>query len=337
MKPTRLAAFLFAALTALACSDDATGLDPIDTTIREATISSSTASYVALEDGPVGVTVADPVTSTAWDLSLSTTSINTNTRAGISVHCVCGNAAATNGEVALMTPGNQLAAFTAVTDAQIPHDSLFVADVFAPALTGWSTGTGAAAAADAGRLLLLRRGAANVTFVKVHVTEITGESASGPASVALEYAVQLTPGAAFDTVRTVNLTAGSRFEFTTRTAGTATEWDLQLDGWSLKVNSGVSGAGSTLGLSFASPFAPFTAATAAQVQPTTFRRDGVASQFGVEAWYRYNVTGTDQQIWPTYNVYLVKRGSAVYKVQLTGYYDLAGEPRNVTIRSARIQ
>jgi hypothetical protein len=337
MKLTRLAALLLAALPALACTDDPTGLDPIDTTVREATISSNAVSYVALEEGPVGVTVADPATSTAWDVSLNTTNINTNTRAGISVHCLCGNAAATNGDIALMTPGNQLAAFTAVTDAQIPHDSLFVSDVFAPALTGWFTGTGAAAPVDAGRLLLLRRGTANVTFVKVHVTAIAGASASGPASVTLEYAVQLAPGAAFDTVRTVSLAAGARFEFTTRTAGTATEWDLQLDGWSLKVNSGVSGAGSTLGLSFASPFAPFTAATAAQVQPTTFRRDGVASQFGVRAWYRYNVTGTDQQIWPTYNIYLVKRGSAVYKVQLTGYYNLAGEPRNITIRSARIR
>jgi hypothetical protein len=337
MKLSRLAALMLAALPALACTDDSTGLDPIDSTVSETTFSSATATYVSLTDSPAAVTVADPAASTAWDVSLNTTNINTNTAAGISVHCLCANAAATNGEVSLMTPGNQLAAFTAVTDAQIPDDSLFVSDVFAPALTGWVTGTGAASAVDAGRLLLFRRGTANVTFVKAHVTAITGATANGPASITLEYAVQLAPGADFDTVRTVELAAGTRFEFTTRTAGTPTEWDVRLDGWSLRVNSGVSGAGSTLGLSFASPFAPFTAATAAQVQPTTFRRDGVASQFGVKAWYRYNVTGTDQQIWPTYNVYLVKRGSAVYKVQLIGYYNLAGEPRNITVRSARIQ
>lgn len=337
MTLSRLAALLCAALPALACTDDSTGLDPIDTTVREATFASSPAAYVTLADGPASVTVADPAASTAWDVSLNTTNVNTNAAAGVSVHCLCGNAAATNGEVALMTPGNQLAAFTAVTEAQIPADSLFVADVFAPAITGWYTGAGAAATVDAGRLIVLRRGTANVTFVKAHVTAITGAGANGPASVTLEYAVQLAPGAEFDTVRTVELAAGARFEFTTRTAGTATEWDVALDGWSLKVNSGVSGAGSTLALAFASPFAPFTAATAAQVQPTTFRRDGVASQFGVKAWYRYNVTGTDNQIWPTYNVYLVKRGAEVHKVQLTGYYDLAGAPRNITIRSARIR
>lgn len=337
MPTSRLAALLLAVLPALACSADTTGPAPLDATVREATFSSNVASYLTLAEGPAAVTVADPATSTAWDVSFNTTSVSTNAAAGIAVHCLCGNAAATGEQVAQMTTANQLSAFAAVTAAQVPADSLFVADVFSPAISGWSTGSGAAAVVDAGRLIVLRRGTADVTFVKAHVTAINGASATGPASITLEYAVQLAPGAAFDSVRTIELAAGARFEFASRTAGTPTAWDLRLDGWSLRVNSGVSGSGTTLALAFASAFAPFTAATAAQVQPTTFRRDGVASQFGLRAWYRYNVTGTDNQIWPTYNVYLVKRGQAVYKVQLTGYYSLAGEPRNITIRSARIQ
>lgn len=334
--PTRAAAAAVALLLA-ACSDDSTGLDPIDTSVREATVSSATPAYVALEDGPTGVTVADPAASTAWDLALNTTAVTTNVAAGVTVHCLCGNAAATNQQLAAMTPGNQLAAFEAVTAAQIPADTAFRADVFAPALTGWYTGTGAGAAADTGRLLLLRRGTATVTFVKARVTGIAGAAAGGPVSITLQYAVQAAAGQDFGAVGTVTLLQGARFNFTTLDAGTTTDWDVQLDGWNLKVNSGVSGSGSTLGIGFAMPFATLSAATAAQVQPTTFRRDGFASVFGTSVWYKYNITGTDSQIWPTYNVYLVKRGTAVYKVQLTGYYNLAGEARNITIRAARLQ
>ena len=41
-------------------------------------------------------------------------------------------------------------------------------------------------------------------------------------------------------------------------------------------------------------------------------------------------------IWPTYNVYLLKRGEAVYKFQIVGYYGPTGNPRHVTYRYERI-
>lgn len=53
-------------------------------------------------------------------------------------------------------------------------------------------------------------------------------------------------------------------------------------------------------------------------------------------WYRYNITGSDHQVWPTYDVYMVKRGNEVYKVQLTGYYGADGKPRQITFRYARL-
>jgi hypothetical protein len=36
-------------------------------------------------------------------------------------------------------------------------------------------------------------------------------------------------------------------------------------------------------------------------------------------------------------VYLVKRGVAVYKVQVISYYNTAGAPRHITFRYALIQ
>lgn len=59
--------------------------------------------------------------------------------------------------------------------------------------------------------------------------------------------------------------------------------------------------------------------------------------FTSHVWYRYNLTGNDHQIWPTFNVYLIKRGSAIYKVQVINYYDASANPRHITIRSAQIQ
>jgi len=334
----RRTVILSAAALVSACSGErATGPDPIDSSVREATISAASPAYVALADGPTALTLADPSMSAAWDIALSATTITTNVSAGVQVACLCGNAAATNTEVAAMTAVNQLAAFTAVTAVNIPVDTVFRPDVFSPALSGWYTGTGSAAVAAPSQLLLLRRGTTTATFVKARVVAITPTAAGGPSGVTLEFAVQPSAGAPFGTTQTVALTNGDRFNFTAGALGTATAWDLQLDGGSLRLNSGASGTGSTVGISFAIPFTTLDAATAGQVQSTTFRRDGFASQFGVKPWYRYNVTGSDMQIWPTFNVYLVKRGTVVYKVQLTGYYNLAGEPRHITVRSARLQ
>lgn len=52
-------------------------------------------------------------------------------------------------------------------------------------------------------------------------------------------------------------------------------------------------------------------------------------------WYRYNLAG-GHQIWPTYNSYFLKRGTELYKIQVTGYYDSEGKARQITFRYARL-
>ena len=340
--PVRALLTLGALFAVAACSDDdVAGPTPLDPSTAQATIGSEPAAFVTLAGGPTAVTVTDPATSTAWDLTLSTLNVNTNGAAGVRVHCLCANETASNAALQAMTPANQLAAFDAVTAASIPADDAFSPDVFAPAISGWSTGVGVAAVANPDRLIVVRRGTSSLTFVKVRVTAVTAPPATGFGSVTIEYAAQPTPGAAFDAVQTATLLPGVTFEFATGTAGTATSWDIKLDGLNLVLNSGVTGTGSTVGISLAGNpglnFTTLTAATAATIQPTTFRRDGAVSVFGSRPWYKYNITGTDLQVWPTFNVYLVKRGTQVWKVQLTNYYSTTGEPRNITIRSARLQ
>lgn len=61
-----------------------------------------------------------------------------------------------------------------------------------------------------------------------------------------------------------------------------------------------------------------------------------AEVFDQKRWYRYNITGSDHQVWPTHDVYLVKRGNEIYKLQLTGYYGADGKPRQITFRYAKL-
>ena len=61
-----------------------------------------------------------------------------------------------------------------------------------------------------------------------------------------------------------------------------------------------------------------------------------AAVFDEQRWYRYNLTGSDHQVWPTFDVYLVRRGNEVYKVQVTGYYGADGKARQITFRYARL-
>jgi HmuY protein len=118
----------------------------------------------------------------------------------------------------------------------------------------------------------------------------------------------------------------------------AAGWDLRFSGWEIRSNGGVSGNGSVSAVpDNATAFAQIDAAYALTAPPVAYRSDEYSGVFAAKPWYRYNITGTDNQIWPTFDVYLVARGSEVYKVQLTGYYGVTGTSRQVTLRYARLR
>jgi hypothetical protein len=85
----------------------------------------------------------------------------------------------------------------------------------------------------------------------------------------------------------------------------------------------------------AGQLAGFDAITAANIPGSASAWS--ADAFTTSKWYRYNLTGTDHQVWPTFDVYLVQRGSEVYKIQLTNYYGPGGEPRRITFRYAKLR
>ena len=130
----------------------------------------------------------------------------------------------------------------------------------------------------------------------------------------------------------------------------STGWDIAFNATSVQLNGGTAGpAGVTgqcvcqnaatspsteqiLAYTAASELADFTAVGGADVPAaSSFSADVFASQ----RWYRYNLLG-DHRISPTFDVYLVRRGDTVHKLQVVDYYGPAGETRRITVRYARI-
>ena len=324
-------------LLATACSSDEINAPPQQ---PEGTITldaSAGWAYASLSEGGA-VTVADPTTSDDWDLGLNATRAMLNGGlagpGGVAGYCVCQNAGAADAEVVAMTAEGELADFESVTSSSIPGAASFEEERLQTAISGWYSGEGASAAPEADASWLVRL-ADGTSYAKVHIVAIEGATAEHAGDVTVEWAVQSDADAAFGPVETATLDAagGTRLDLNTGspTASDA-EWDLSIQGWDLRLNSGVSGSGQAAATPAAEPFLDITTAA---TDPRAYQSDAFAGVFGSHPWYRYNLTG-ENIIHPTFDVYLIKRGDAVYKVQLIDYYSAAGDPRHISFRYARL-
>jgi len=281
------------------------------------------------------VTVADPYSSTAWDIGFNATNVMLNGGAvgpgGVSAYCICQNDGATNEQILAMTPESEQADFDAVM--AVPAGAQFEDERLLPAITGWFTGAGAAAQPATDKVWLVRL-SEETSFAKVRVTGVSGATATGFGSVTLEYALQPSAAEAFGPTQTVTLGgAASSVDLNTgSTAPSGNSWDLRLDGTVLRLNGGVSGTGKAAATAATAAFADV--ATAA-VDARAYQSDLFGGVFRTHPWYKYNLTG-DNRITPTFQVYLLKRGDAVYKVQVLNYYGPAGELRRITFRYAQL-
>jgi HmuY protein len=327
---------LLVALLATACSSDELNSPP-EPTEGTLTVDASTGwAFASIADESL-VSVSDPTTSDAWDVAFNATSVMLNGGAagpgGVVGTCLCQNAGATDAEIIAMTADGELADFEAVTAADIPGDpNAYQPDALATAISGWYSGTGTTAVAesDAAWLLRLQDG---TSYAKLRVTALEGPTDTHAGQVTLEYAVQPTAEAAFGATESVTLDASTATSLDLNTGSTTPadgEWDLSLEGFDLRTNGGVSGSGSV----GATPSPePFEAATTAAVDSRAYQVDRFAGVFGTHPWYKYNLTG-ENIIHPTFDVFLIRRGEDVYKVQLIDYYSDAGEPRHISLRYA---
>lgn len=290
------------------------------------------------------VTVADPAMSDAWDMGFFATSVMLNGGAagpaGVVGHCLCQNASASDADVLGMTPESELSDFEAVSAADIPTaEDAWTGDALAPAMDGWysynpSTHTVSADSSQAWKV----RTASGDGYAKFRVTGIADATQQHAGEVTFEYAVQSSAGAAFEATQTdtADVSAGPvYFDLETGSVVVETDaWDLQFEGWHIRVNGGVSGSGEVGAVLAGESFGDIT--DASDVPGQVYAGDAFGGVFDAQPWYRYNLDG-NHQIWPTFDVYLIRRGDAVYKVQLTSYYGPTGDSRQITFRYAWLQ
>lgn len=340
----RLSLFACACLLAAACSEDSTtgpdeNQDPEFATL---TVDASNGwALVRLGEPASLVTVADPAASDAWDLGLFATSVMLNGGvagpAGVVGHCLCANASATDAQVMAMTAESELAAFEAVTAGDVPAaGEAWEADALAPAIDGWYRYDPATHVVSAApdRVWKVRTRAGS--FAKLHVVAIEGGTQTSAGRVTVEFAAQDAAGAPMGEPVTVTLdgTSGRAYlDLVGGGGGTAEAWDIALEGWDLRVNGGVSGDGGVGAVLGGESFAEMT--DAGDAPSSVYAADAFGGVFEAHPWYRYNLQDR-HQIWPVFNVYLIRRGDDVWKVQLTGYYDETGKDRQVTLRYARV-
>lgn len=125
-------------------------------------------------------------------------------------------------------------------------------------------------------------------------------------------------------------------------------WDIAFQGTNVMLNGGSAGPADVGGICICAnqwvsddeirqmtadtEAEDFLAVTAASIPADA---EWTASIFGTSPWFRYNIRD-DHMIWPNFNVYVVRRDDAMYRVQLTGYYNEYGEPRHLTLQYEQI-
>lgn len=341
----RLFAFALAGAACLAaCSDS----DPVDVGTDPAALTVDASAdlvwaHVVLGETASQVTIADPGTSTGWDMAFQRTFVMLNGGAAgpaeVVGYCVCQNAGATDAQVEAMTPAGESADFEAVSTADIPADEGgWESDALDAAIAGWYAYdiTTHEVSAVPSEVWKVRGAGEDPEYAKLHVTEIADGTQAG-ARVTIEYAVQPSAGEPLGAVQTAVLDGRAGpvgFDFATGSVSDADDWDIMLDGYDIRINGGVSGSGGAGAVAVGDEFAGI--ADASDVLASVYRGDAFGGVFTLHPWYRYNLDD-NHTIFPTFDVFLVKRGAAVYKVQITGYYNTAGEPRHITFRYAALE
>lgn len=335
---------LAAVLLVAACSDDEPTGPGEDPTVRTLVVDASEDwAYVRLGETAQVVSVDDPTQSDAWDIAFLATSVMLNGGdagpGGVVGHCLCANSATSDAEVMAMTPESELAGFLDVGVADVPvEEEAWSADALVPVISGWYVydPVSHVVVAEPDSVWLIRT-AEGEAYAKFRVVGLEGATRQHAGRVTIEYAVQSGAGSTMEEARqaTLDLSAGPvYFDLVEGEEGDAADWDLKFEGYTIRVNGGASGGGQAGAVSAGEAFEAIEDVN--DVPADLYRGDAFGGVFDQHRWYRYNLAG-HHQIWPTYDVYLIRRGGEVYKVQLIGYYGPTGESRRITLRYAPIE
>lgn len=353
----RTAVALCASVVLLAACEDENN-DPVVPT-QEGTIlidASAAPAYFSF-DADTLVAVTNPASSSAWDMSFRRFTVGLNGGVagakGVTAYNLENNADKTAAELLTYTPDNQLAAFDALDESDIPADGEFTSDELAETFTAWFIPSQTGLNANPAAAWKFRR-PSGAGHAVIRVIEITNESSNpsptnGMAGIKIEYRLQSPGGtlgapAVVDVVlpsnssAVINLTTGQTF---TGVVPQDCSWDLRVTrAYEFTVNTSAGCGVGTFPLRSGEAFATLTtAADASSYAPYISVISGpIPATFDdPKGPFLYGLNN-DQVIYPTFNIYLVKVGTAVYKVQLIDYYNgSTGASGWPTMRYARIR
>ncbi|MCU0621463.1 MAG: HmuY family protein [Gemmatimonadales bacterium] len=336
------AAALALCATALlaACEGEDDTVEPLPEGSFVLNASSQTAyTYFNLETQDT-VAVASPGTSTDWDLAFRRFEVRLNGGVagpkGVSGYNLQNNAGLTTAQFLALTPSNTTAAFDAIDEGDIPASGSFRTESLAEDFTGWfrPTPTGLVANRNAAWKFTLPGGRGHALL---RVLAITNESTNpsptdGMEAIRLGYRLQPVGGALGpeDSV-TVTMPSGSSGVVNLQTKvvqlgvlPVTCDWDVRVSrAYEFQINEGATCGAGTFplqpGQTFASQtsasdapqYAPFIALVSGPI-PNGFEDPRGPFLYGLN---------NDQLLYPTFNTYLVQVDDAVYKLQLTGYYN----------------
>lgn len=345
LKATALTALL--ALTAAACESEVSG--PDDMLVEgEITLDASnpaTFAYLTFADGGSALTVADPLASTDWHIAFRRFSAKLNGGVAgpgdVAAVNLGNNAEATEEEVVAFTMVDADAAWEAVTVDDIAgvtfEEDGIVEDMSGP----WfvfnpMTQT---LAANSGAAWKARDAEGDYAVFRVVELVMNGNT---PESVTVEFRAQADGGTLGDAQTvTVDFSMGpGHIDFSTGAvvAPSGCNWDLSFSPSFMVDFNGDCDAGS-FPLDAAEDFAGIASASDAPEYGAFLSVISGAIPSTVDdasgtLWY--NIEGNNR-MWPTFNVFLVRIGTSVYKVQLLDYYDATGASGHPTLRFEQLQ
>ncbi len=334
----RLFAAAAVAVLSACATDDVVAPPQLETEGSLTVVATSSWQFVSLADSSQVTPTPSANASASWDIAFFGTNVTLNGGdagpGGVTAACLCQNAEATNEQVLAMTAESEFAEFDTVS--AVPAGLTFTGDALTPAIVGWFSGAGAGATADTAKTWLLRLND-STSFAAIRVKAIAAPTATHAGSVTLEYRLQASADAALVAPQEITVDAGAaggtRVDF--NAGATTTDdaaWDLQVQGFTIRVNGGISGSGKGGAATTATAFADLTTAV---TNASAYRIDVYAGVFGTQRYYRYNILG-DHRISPTFDVYFLRRGADTYKLQVIGYYSETGSARHITFRWAKL-
>ena len=301
-------------------------------------------TYFTFADGGSLVSVTDPRSSTDWDMAFRRYGVKLNGGVAgpgtVEGANLANNAGAGDTEVASYTPADAEAAFTAVTKANIATATFIADGLMADNSGSWFRYDPMAGGlvANPGAAWKVKESDGGFSVFRIAELNMMGEA---PLGLTIEYRHQ-DAGGALGTINTVEVSHAQGPVFIDLASGVAVPpigcgWDVSVLPFTIEFNDGCDAG--TFPLDPSEDFNSLTKADDAPEYGGFLSLISGAFPTTVEdanGIFWYDIEG-NRRMWPTHNVFLVRVGSSVYKVQINDYYNETGTSGFPTMRFEQLQ